>query len=55
MYGWPDGPLSDMAATAGLQATRLAFSQQRLFLGALRAIHSAETASEPGHQAHRAS
>ena len=44
MYGRPDGPLSDMAATAGLRATRLAFSQQRLFLGALRAIHRAETA-----------
>lgn len=55
MYGKPDGPLSDMAATAGLRATRLAFSQQRLFLGALRAIHRAETASESGRQAHRAS
>ena len=55
MYGRPDGPLSDMAATAGLRATRLAFSQQRLFLGALRAIHRAETASESGRQAHRAS
>ena len=28
-----------MAATAGIRATRLAFSQQRLFLGAMRAIH----------------
>ena len=55
MYGRPDGPLSDMAATAGLRATRLAFSQQQLFLGALRAIHRAETASESGRQAHRAS
>ena len=55
MYGRPDGPLSDMAATAGLRATRLAFSQQRLFLGALRAIHRAETASESGRQEHRAS
>ena len=55
MYGRPAGPLSDMAATAGLRATRLAFSQQRLFLGALRAIHRAETASESGRQAHRAS
>src|SRR5436305_6251675 len=26
MYGWPDGPLSDMAATAGLRATRIAFN-----------------------------
>ena len=55
MYGRPAGPMSDMAATAGLRATRLAFSQQRLFLGALRAIHRAETASESGRQAHRAS
>jgi uncharacterized protein (DUF2236 family) len=55
MYGRPSGPLSDMAATAGLRATRLAFRQQRLFLGALRAIHRAETAGESGRQAHRAS
>jgi uncharacterized protein (DUF2236 family) len=55
MYGRPAGPLSDMAATAGLRATRLAFSQQRLFRGALRAIHRAEMASESGHQEHRAS
>ena len=55
MYGRPAGPLSDMAATAGLRATRLAFSQQRLFLGALRAIHRAEMASESGRQEHRAS
>jgi len=55
MYGRPAGPMSEMAATAGLRATRLAFSQQRLFLGALRAIHRAETASESGRQAHRAS
>jgi len=55
MYGRPDGPLSDLAATAGLRATRLAFSQQRLFLGALRAIHRAEAASESGRQEHRAS
>jgi uncharacterized protein (DUF2236 family) len=55
MYGRPSGPLSDMAATAGLRVTRLAFSQQRLFLGALRAIHRAETAGESGRQAHRAS
>jgi phosphoenolpyruvate-protein kinase (PTS system EI component) len=44
MYGRPSGPLSDMAATAGLRAARLAFSQQRLFLGAMRAIHRAESA-----------
>ncbi len=44
MYGGPGGPLSDMAATAGLRATRLAFSRQRLFRGVLRAIDRAETA-----------
>jgi len=44
MYGGPGGPLSDMAATAGLCATRLAFSRQRLFRGVLRAIDRAETA-----------
>jgi ER-bound oxygenase mpaB/B'/Rubber oxygenase, catalytic domain len=41
MYGRPNGPLSDMAATAGIRAARLVFSQQRLFLGAMRAIHRA--------------
>ena len=51
MYGGPGGPLSDMAATAGLLATRLALSQQWLFRGAMRAIHRAETA---GSQAGRA-
>jgi uncharacterized protein (DUF2236 family) len=44
MYGGPGGPFSDMAATAGLRATRLAFSQQWLFRSVLRAIHRAETA-----------
>jgi uncharacterized protein (DUF2236 family) len=44
MYGGPGGPLSDMAASAGLRVTRLAFSQQRVFSGAMRAIHRAETA-----------
>jgi uncharacterized protein (DUF2236 family) len=44
MYGWPGGPLSEAAATAGLRATRIAFSQQRLFRGAMRAIYRAETA-----------
>jgi len=49
MYGWPSGPLSDMAATAGLRAVRVAFDQQRLFLGAIRAIHRAESAGDkPG-------
>ena len=55
MYGRPDGPLSDIAATAGLRVTRLAFNQQRLFLSALQAIHRAETASESGRQEHRSS
>jgi uncharacterized protein (DUF2236 family) len=44
MYGWPGGPLSDAAATAGLRATRLALSRQRLFGAAMRAIYRAETA-----------
>ena len=55
MYGRPSGPLSDVAATAGLRATRLAFSQQRLFLGAMRAIHRAETAGETGRREHSTS
>ena len=46
MYGWPDGPLSDMAATAGLQAARLMFSHQRLFVSAMRAIQRAESAGD---------
>ena len=46
MYGRPGGPLSEAAATAGLRAARLAFDQQRLFLGAMRAIHRAESAGE---------
>ena len=52
MYGRPSGPLSDMAATAGLRATRLAFSQQQLFLGAMRAIHRAESAGETSRREH---
>ena len=49
MYGRPGGPLSEAAATAGLRAARLMFSQQRLFSGAMRAIHRAESAGEtPG-------
>jgi phosphoenolpyruvate-protein kinase (PTS system EI component) len=44
MYGRPGGPLSEAAATAGLRATRLAFSRQRLFSRAMRAIQRAETA-----------
>jgi uncharacterized protein (DUF2236 family) len=46
LYGRPDGPLSEAAATAGLLAVRLAFSQQRLFSGAMRAAHRAESAGE---------
>ncbi len=55
MYGRPSGPLSDIAATAGLRATRLAFNQQRVFLGAMRAIHRAESAGETARQEHRIS
>ncbi len=46
MYGRPDGPLSDLAATAGIRATRLAFDRQRLFLGAMGAIQRAESAGD---------
>ena len=46
MYGTPSGPLSDLAATAGLRAARLAFSQDQLFWGAMRAIHRAESPGE---------
>jgi uncharacterized protein (DUF2236 family) len=46
MYGRPSGPLSDMAANAGLRATRLAFSQEWVFLTAMRAIHRAEWAGD---------
>jgi hypothetical protein len=46
MYGWPSGPLSDMAATAGIRAAWLAFSRERLFRGAMRAVHNAEWAGD---------
>ena len=46
MYGRPAGPLSEAAATAGLRAARLMFSQQRLFSGAMRAVDRAESAGE---------
>jgi len=46
LYGRPDGPLSDMAATAGLRAARLAFDRQWLFRPAMRAVHRAETAGD---------
>jgi uncharacterized protein (DUF2236 family) len=44
MYGRPGGPIGEAAATAGLLATRAAFSRQWLFRPAMRAIHRAETA-----------
>jgi hypothetical protein len=37
---------SEAAANAGLLAARLMFSQQRLFSGAMRAVHRAESAGE---------
>jgi uncharacterized protein (DUF2236 family) len=46
MYGRSSGPLSEAAATAGLVAVRLMLSQQRLFSGAMRAIHRAESAGD---------
>ena len=46
MYGRPSGSLSDMAATAGIRAARLAFRHERLFLGAMRAIQRAESAGD---------
>jgi uncharacterized protein (DUF2236 family) len=46
MYGGPTGPLSEAAANAGLLAARLMFSRQRLFSGAMRAVHRAESAGE---------
>jgi uncharacterized protein (DUF2236 family) len=46
MYGRPSGPVSDMAATGGLRAARVAFGQDQLFGGAMRAIHRAETAGD---------
>jgi hypothetical protein len=46
MYGRSSGPLSEAAATAGLVAVRLMLSRQRLFSGAMRAIHRAESAGD---------
>lgn len=46
MYGRSGGPLTDIAATAGLRAARLALGQQRVFLAAMRAVHRAEWAGE---------
>jgi uncharacterized protein (DUF2236 family) len=49
MYGRPSGLVSDVAATGGIRAARLALRQESLFLGAMRAIHRAETAGDrPG-------
>src|SRR6516162_8913122 len=39
MYGRPSGLISDMAAAGGLRAARVAFGQDQLFSGAMRAIH----------------
>lgn len=47
LYGRPDGPLSDMAATAGVRAARLALDQERLFRSAMQAVRRAETAGDP--------
>jgi len=46
MYGRPSGLLSDAAATAGIRAAQFAFSQERLFIGAMRAIQRAESAGD---------
>jgi uncharacterized protein (DUF2236 family) len=46
MYGRPTGPVSEAAATAGLLAARLMFSQHWLFHPAMRAVHRAESAGE---------
>ena len=46
LYGRASGPVSDLAATTGLRAARLALSQEWLFLGAMRAIHRAEWAGD---------
>jgi uncharacterized protein (DUF2236 family) len=46
MYGRPTGPVSEAAATAGLLAARLMFSQHWLFRPAMRAVHRAESADQ---------
>ncbi len=46
MYGRSDSPLIDLAATAGLRSARLALDRDRIFMGAMRAVHRAERASE---------
>jgi uncharacterized protein (DUF2236 family) len=46
MYGRSSGPLGEAAATSGLLVVRLMLSQQRLFSGAMRAVHRAESAAD---------
>jgi uncharacterized protein (DUF2236 family) len=46
MYDRPSGLVSDLAATGGLRTARVAFGQEQLFRGAMRAIHRAETAGD---------
>ena len=46
LYGKPGGPLTDMAASTGLRAARLAFGQEKLFLAAMRAVHRADRQAE---------
>src|SRR5215471_6993272 len=53
LYGRPSGLVSDMAATAGIRAARLALRQERLFLGAMRAIHRSKAAAATGRHEHR--
>lgn len=48
MYGRPGGPLTELAATAGIRAAQLAFNRDKLFLAAMRAVHRAEWAGENG-------
>src|SRR5690242_3995655 len=47
LYGRPDGPLSDMAATAGVRVARVVLDQERLFRSAMQAVRRAETAGDP--------
>jgi uncharacterized protein (DUF2236 family) len=46
LYGRPGTPLTDIAATAGLRATRLAVSYNPLFVAAMRAVRRAEGRAE---------
>jgi hypothetical protein len=47
LYGRPDGPLSDMVATAGVRVARVVLDQERLFRSAMQAVLRAETAGDP--------